>query len=63
MVVIGVTLFIEFDRLLPHRNFLQPLNRLGQADEVVTLVNFLASDEASFITGGLQPIYGGYIAQ
>jgi hypothetical protein len=42
---------------------LQPLNRLGQADEVAALVGFLASDDASFITGSLQSIDGGYTAQ
>ena len=42
---------------------LQPLNRLGQADEVAALVNFLASDEARFITGSLQSIDGGYTTQ
>lgn len=42
---------------------LQPLGRLGQADEVAALVNFLASDDASFITGSLQTIDGGYTAQ
>jgi hypothetical protein len=41
---------------------LQPLNRLGQADEVAALVSFLASDDASFITGSLQSIDGGYTA-
>ena len=42
---------------------LQPLTRLGQADEVAALVSFLASDDASFITGSLQSIDGGYTAQ
>jgi NAD(P)-dependent dehydrogenase (short-subunit alcohol dehydrogenase family) len=42
---------------------LQPLNRLGQADEVAALVSFLASDDARFITGSLQSIDGGYTAQ
>ncbi|MEM5550660.1 SDR family oxidoreductase [Pseudoalteromonas neustonica] len=42
---------------------LQPLGRLGRADEVAALVNFLASDEACFITGSLQTIDGGYTAQ
>ncbi|KAF7777253.1 hypothetical protein PMAN_a2497 [Pseudoalteromonas marina] len=42
---------------------LQPLNRLGQADDVAALVSFLASDDASFITGSLQSIDGGYTAQ
>ncbi|MGB1237682.1 MAG: SDR family NAD(P)-dependent oxidoreductase [Pseudomonadales bacterium] len=39
---------------------LQPLGRLGQADEVAQLVCFLASNKASFITGSLHPIDGGY---
>jgi NAD(P)-dependent dehydrogenase (short-subunit alcohol dehydrogenase family) len=42
---------------------LQPLGRLGQADEVAELVFFLASDKAKFITGSLQVIDGGYTAQ
>jgi NAD(P)-dependent dehydrogenase (short-subunit alcohol dehydrogenase family) len=42
---------------------LQPLGRLGQATEVAALTYFLASDEASFITGSLQVIDGGYTAQ
>lgn len=42
---------------------LQPLGRLGQAEEVAELVYFLASDKAKFITGSLQVIDGGYTAQ
>lgn len=42
---------------------LQPLGRLGQADEVAELTYFLASDKASFITGSLHAIDGGYTAQ
>lgn len=42
---------------------LQPLGRLGQAQEVAELVYFLASDKAKFITGSLQVIDGGYTAQ
>ncbi len=42
---------------------LQPLNRLGQPEEVAELVLFLASSKAKFITGSLQVIDGGYTAQ
>jgi NAD(P)-dependent dehydrogenase (short-subunit alcohol dehydrogenase family) len=42
---------------------LQPLQRLGQPEEVAELALFLASDKAKFITGSLQVIDGGYTAQ
>lgn len=42
---------------------LQPLGRLGQPSEVAEMVWFLASDNASFITGSLQVMDGGYTAQ
>lgn len=42
---------------------LQPLNRLATADEIAAYASFLLSPEASFITGSLQMIDGGYTAQ
>ncbi|MFT5708808.1 MAG: 2-keto-3-deoxy-L-fuconate dehydrogenase [Oceanospirillaceae bacterium] len=39
---------------------LQPLGRLGQPEEVAEYVLFLASDKASFTTGSLQMVDGGY---
>ncbi|GEK09394.1 SDR family NAD(P)-dependent oxidoreductase [Pseudoalteromonas peptidolytica] len=42
---------------------LQPLERLGQPQEVAALVAFLLSEDASFITGSLQSIDGGYTTQ
>ena len=42
---------------------LQPLGRLGQPEEVAEFVLFLASDKATFITGSLQVIDGGYTTQ
>lgn len=38
------------------------LGRLGRAEEVAELVAWLASDRASFATGGFYPIDGGYLA-
>ncbi|MFJ3821664.1 SDR family NAD(P)-dependent oxidoreductase [Streptomyces nodosus] len=35
------------------------MNRMGQADEVAALVNFLLSDQAPFITGSVYEINGG----
>jgi len=40
-----------------------PVKRLGKADEVAALVCFLASDDASFITGSYHLVDGGYTAQ
>src|SRR5947209_7538188 len=37
----------------------QPMGRLGNADEVAALVLFLASDEASYITGQAHLVDGG----
>ncbi|MFZ9030406.1 MAG: SDR family oxidoreductase [Robiginitalea sp.] len=36
-----------------------PLKRFGQPDDIAKLVSFLASDDASFITGGEYTIDGG----
>ena len=39
-----------------------PLGRWGQPEEIASLVLFLASDEAEFITGAVYLIDGGYLA-
>ncbi|GAB2723960.1 SDR family NAD(P)-dependent oxidoreductase [Kitasatospora kifunensis] len=42
---------------------LHPMARLGEPGEVARAILFLASDEASFITGAVLPVDGGYLAQ
>jgi NAD(P)-dependent dehydrogenase (short-subunit alcohol dehydrogenase family) len=37
------------------------LGRLGRAEEVADLIVWLASDRASFATGGFYPVDGGYL--
>ena len=40
----------------------QPIGRLGQPDEIASMVRYLASDEAAFITGACFSIDGGWTA-
>lgn len=42
---------------------MHPMGRLGEPEEVAGAILFLASDEASFITGAILPVDGGYLAQ
>ena len=39
-----------------------PLKRWGQTSEVGALVKWLLSEEASFVTGAVYPVDGGYLA-
>jgi NAD(P)-dependent dehydrogenase (short-subunit alcohol dehydrogenase family) len=52
----GTTYLTEIERR-------HPLGRLGEPEEVANAIVFLASDEASFITGAVLPVDGGYLAQ
>jgi 2-keto-3-deoxy-L-fuconate dehydrogenase len=40
----------------------QPIGRLGRPEEVASMVRYLASDEAAFITGAAMAIDGGWTA-
>ena len=46
------------DRVLP----LHPIGRLGEAKEVASMVAYLVSDEAAFLTGATYLVDGGYTA-
>lgn len=46
------------DAVLP----LHPIGRLGEADEVASMVAYLVSDEAGFLTGATYLVDGGYTA-
>lgn len=45
------------DRLLSRT----PLKRFGRAEEIAMVIGFLASDAASFMTGVVLPVDGGYL--
>jgi NAD(P)-dependent dehydrogenase (short-subunit alcohol dehydrogenase family) len=38
----------------------QPVGRLGRPEEVASMVRYLASDEAAFVSGSLLTIDGGW---
>jgi NAD(P)-dependent dehydrogenase (short-subunit alcohol dehydrogenase family) len=42
---------------------MHPMGRIGEPAEVAAAILFLASAEASFITGAILPVDGGYLAQ
>jgi 2-keto-3-deoxy-L-fuconate dehydrogenase len=40
----------------------QPIGRLGKPEEIASLIRYVCSDEAGFMTGSLLPIDGGWTA-
>jgi len=53
----------DVDKALKQEADLYPVKRIGEPEEVASLVYFLASDEAGFITGSLYSVDGGLTAQ
>lgn len=60
--------FVPTERTTPHSDRyrddyvrLTPMARLGRPEEVATTIAFLASDDASFVTGANIPVSGGKI--
>ncbi|WP_277750380.1 SDR family oxidoreductase [Pseudoalteromonas phenolica] len=39
----------------------QPIGRMGAVNEISSLICFLCSDDAAFITGSNIPIDGGFV--
>lgn len=42
---------------------MHPIGRLGQSEEVTNVASFLASDEASFVSGSYSTVDGAFTAQ
>ena len=57
------TSLTEDPEMLARLEAKHPMGRLGQPEEVARAAVFLASDEASFITGACLTVDGGYTAQ
>ena len=47
----------------PRLNRMSPMGRMGTVEEVAAMALFLASDEASFCTGGQFPVEGGTVSE
>jgi NAD(P)-dependent dehydrogenase (short-subunit alcohol dehydrogenase family) len=49
----------DYEAFLERGKQTHPLGRVGQPEDIASLITFLASDESSWITGGCFPVDGG----
>jgi 2-keto-3-deoxy-L-fuconate dehydrogenase len=52
----------EKESMIAELNARQPIGRMGKPEEVASMVRYLCSDEAEFMTGSLLTIDGGWTA-
>lgn len=54
---------IPIEEIEKNEAAVQLVNRIGKPEEVASLIAFLCSADADYMTGGLYPIDGGYTAE
>ncbi|WP_370280410.1 SDR family NAD(P)-dependent oxidoreductase [Pontibacterium sp.] len=52
----------DVDEVLSTFNDIHPIGRIGSADDVANVINFLLSDEAGWVTGATWDVDGGVMA-